>query len=257
MVENPAAVVSAIVQEGAVGDGGVAGFDAKSASSGGRTGLVAGEAGILDVDESPRFHHQGSSARTEIRTVDDVGLELAAEDVEGNRAFGTYAAPSRIAIGFVARDEGVLDLAGAEAQGDAAAHHDLSGEDEERDGEQGEDVDARDHALKHDQLGDAGIAGRGQRGDAEGEGDGNAGDDADRERSEEEGEAHRMSFPHVPRNGSGPAALVDILSILVSNDEIVDVNPFNLVITFSVIFCSKVLSCCSIVFIVCSKVLIF
>ena len=79
---------------------------------------------------------------------------------------------------------------GHDAIGDAAIEHQLAGEDEERDGEEREDVHARRHALEHDGERQALVEDGGDGGEADREGDGYAQHQAEREDDAEDGQCH-------------------------------------------------------------------
>ena len=96
---------------------------------------------------------------------------------------------------------------GDDAAGDAAAHHQVAGIDEERDGEQREDAHARIQPLEHDQRRQPHIEHGGEARDAEAERDRRADQHQQREDAEQDPELHRakpLRFPVRPRLRQAP-----------------------------------------------------
>ena len=80
-----------------------------------------------------------------------------------------------------------------DAVGDLPDVHQFAGEDEQRDGDEGEGVDPGDHLLRDDDDREIVDQQRDQRAEADGNGD----RDADQDQAEEDGEErqHGVSFP--------------------------------------------------------------
>ena len=86
---------------------------------------------------------------------------------------------------------------------DAAANHEVTGIDEERDRHQNEDGDARCHALEHHQRRQAEIKDRQERGDAEAKGDRRSDDKKCGERAKEQPVFHRAEPMRKEKPSSG------------------------------------------------------